>query len=234
LNPRGILGRELAELTSRRLALAVKLAYPLVVGVPLILSAAPAFYAAMALTMLVALLGGLGSAAVLARERASGLQLRYRLLPEPAPSQVMKRVAAGAIIDLLQVVPLLGLIALRHPDRVAWLPSVLITLVGTLLAVDALGALASSLADSPGEVMLYVLIPLLPSFYLSGLFIPMSGLLAGIALLLPFSHLHAALLGALGGNPVETVGWTLVGGGAWAAAGMALAAAAGNRVLEAE
>lgn len=229
-----VLSREARELLSRPLAAVIKIAYPLVVGLPLLTSSAPPFYAAMALTMLAALLGGLGTAAVFARERSSGLQLRYRLLPVPAAVLVRDRVIAMALIDAVQLLPVLALIALRHPDRATWWAPLLLALLGTLVAVDALGALASSFADSPGEVMLYVLIPLLPAFYLAGLFVPMTGGAAGLAAtLLPFSHLHAALEGALGsagGSPAAAA----AGGVAWLLLGALLAAASGRRVLEAE
>jgi multisubunit Na+/H+ antiporter MnhF subunit len=230
----GILARDLAELSARPRALAVKLVYPLAVGIPLLFSAAPPFYASMAITMLVALLGGLGTASVLARERASGLQLRYRLLPVAAPALMVRRVLAAAAVDAVQVIALMAVIGLRHPDRYEWWPALALALAGTLVTVDALGAFASSFADGPGEVMLYVLIPLLPAFYLSGLFVPMTGPLAVMSQLLPFTYLHAALEGAMGArvaaDPLAVAGL----GAVFVLAGGLLAAAGGRRVLEAE
>lgn len=228
-----LLARELQELARRPVAVVLKLGYPLVVGVPLLWSSAPPFYASMAITMLVATLGGLGTAAVLARERASGLQLRFRLLPRPAGRVLLDRVAAAALVDLVQLLPLVALVALRHPEGAVWWPALLTTLAGTLLAVDALGAWASSLASSPAEVMLWVMLPLLPSFYLSGLFLPPVGGMAVVARAFPFSWLHDALTGALGGSPAASPGACLVAGLAWAVLGALAAAAAGRRVLEA-
>ena len=43
--------RELVEFAQRRLALVIKLAFPLLVAIPLVLGNAPSIYAAMALTM---------------------------------------------------------------------------------------------------------------------------------------------------------------------------------------
>jgi ABC-type multidrug transport system permease subunit len=226
-------GRELAELLRRPAALALKLGYPLVVGVPLLWSTAPSFYASMAITMLAATLAGLGTAAVLARERASGLQLRYRLLPRPAGSLLTARLLAFAAVDLAQLLPLLALVALRHPAAARWWPAVLLTLAGTLLAANALGALASSLAASPGEVMLWVMLPLLPAFYLSGLFLPPAGPMAVVARLLPFSYLHDALDGALGGRPAIDPAAAAVAGLAFLLLSAASARAIGRRVLEA-
>lgn len=227
-------GRELAELLRRPGALALKLAYPLVVGIPLLWSPAPSFYASMAITMLAATLAGLGTAAVLARERASGLQLRYRLLPRPAGALLTERLLACAAVDLAQLLPLLALVALRHPGAMArWWPAVLLTLAGALLAANALGAFASSLATSPGEVMLWVMLPLLPAFYLSGLFLPPAGPTAVAARLLPFSYLHDALDGALGGRPAIDPAHAAAAGLVVLLLAAAGARAIGQRVLEA-
>jgi ABC-type multidrug transport system permease subunit len=225
--------RELIELGQRPAALGVKLAYPLVVGVPLLWSTAPSFYASMAITMLAATLAGLGAAAVLTRERANGLQLRYRLLPRPAGRLLLERLTASAAVDLAQLLPLLALIAVRHPQAPAWWPAVLLSLAGTLLAVNVLGALASSLASSPGEVMVWVMLPLLPSFYLSGLFVPPTGVMAAVARLLPFSYLHDALNGAVGGRPAADPLTCGAAGIVCLVVAAVAAWAAGRRVLEA-
>ncbi len=56
--------RELVEFAQRRRALVIKLAFPLVFGIPLVI-AAPPMYAAISLTMLIAIIGALGAGAVL-------------------------------------------------------------------------------------------------------------------------------------------------------------------------
>ena len=232
--PATVLGRELTEAVARPRALAIKLLFPLVLGLPLLLSPAPPFYAAMAITMLVATVGALGPSAVLARERGR-LQLRYRVLPLSAGRVLSERLAAGALIDLAQMIPVLLLIAVRHPGGALWWPALVLTTLGTLLCAAALGAVASALTSSPGEVMLYVFIPLLPAFYVAGLFVPPSGpVWRAAAAALPPSHLHEALVGALGGVPLEGPLGASIGGAAFCAVGLALAWLAGRLVLEAE
>jgi ABC-2 type transport system permease protein len=233
VTPSSVAGRELLEFGQRRRALVIKLGFPLAVGAPLLLSSAPPFYAAMALTMVIAVTGALGSGAVLTRERAAGLLLRYRLLPQPAGLLVLERLAAAAAIDLLQFLPVLGLLALRHPGGARWWGPLLLATAAVLLAGNVLGAFASTLSRSPGEVMLFTLLPLLPAFYLAGLFVPPHGTLASlVAELLPFSWLHAALGAALGASP-EAPAWQVA---AASALFLALAAYAaheiGRRVLE--
>jgi len=225
--------RELVEFAQRRRALVIKLVFPLLVAVPLVLSSAPATYAATALTMLVAIVGPLGAGAVLSRERQNGLILRYRTLPVTPGRLLIERLATNAAIDFLQVLPALLLIALRHPAQLAWWPPLLLSVAAVLLIGNLMGAVASTLSDSPGEVMLYVIIPLLPLLYLSGVFTPLSQpVLLVASRLLPFSYLHESLLGALGGQPNLLPWETLLGGFGFLVGAAGLTGRLGRRVLE--
>ena len=227
-----IVEAEWLELLARPRALVVKLLYPLVIGVPLVFLALPSL-GSMAVTLLVSTVSGLGTAAVLGRERSAGLNLRFRLAPRPAGRTVLDRVVAASTVDLVQVAPLLVLAVAVHPGGVAWVPALAAALAGTVLTVNALGAFASSLGSSPGEVMVWVMLPLLPSFYLSGLFVVPSGPLAAIARAFPFGYLRSALEGTLAGRPTYGAVTCAIAGAAFAALGAAAAYAAGRRVLEA-
>jgi hypothetical protein len=226
--------RELVEFAQRRRALVIKLAFPLIIGVPLVF-AAPPFYAAMSLTMLVAIIGTLGSGAVLTRERQSGLTLRYRTLPVTPGRLLIERLSTSALIDLLQFAPVLVLIALRHPAEFAWWAPLLVSTAAVLLLGNLMGAVASTLSDSPGEVMLYVFIPLLPLLFLSGVFTRLSQpVLLVISRLLPFSYLHESLLGALGGQ-ANLLPWeTLLGGLGFLVGAAGLTGLLGRRVTESD
>jgi ABC-type multidrug transport system permease subunit len=227
--------RELIEFAQRRRALLIKLAFPLLVAIPLVLSAAPGIYAAMAITLLVAIMGALGAGAVLTRERQMGLTLRYRTLPVTPGRLLIERLATNAAIDFTQLVPVLLLIALRRPTEAAWWPAMVLGTAAVLLIGNLLGALASTLSDSPGEVMLYVVIPLLPLLYLSGVFTPLSQpILLVISRLLPFSYLHEAFLGALGGAPNLLPWETMLGAFGFLVGAAGLTGRLGRRVLEAD
>lgn len=225
--------REWSELRGRPVSLVIKLAYPVAIAVPLLWAPVPPFLAATALTVLIATVGGVGTAAVLGRERSMGLQHRYLLAPRAPGRTVLDRVAAAASVDVVQTLPLLALVAIRHPGGAVWWPGLLLALVGMVLVVDALGAFASSLASSPGEVMLCVMLPLLPAFFLSGLFVAPFGALVPISHLLPFAYFHAALVGALGGAAAIDPLGCILGGAAFCAAGLGAAYLTGRRVLEA-
>jgi hypothetical protein len=227
-------GRELVEFTRHRKALVIKLVYPLVVGLPILFGGAPRFYAAIVLTMLVTTLSALGTGAVLARERAAGMQRRYRLLPRPASILLVERLAASAMIDAVQFLPVLVLVTLRNPAGWRWWAAVALCVAGVLVVGNALGALASTFTAAPGEVMLYVFIPLMPAFYLAGLFVPARGEPAVlVSRLLPFGYLRDALTGALGGSPPLHPAQAALAGVAMIAAGGLAAAAMGRRVMEA-
>jgi len=226
--------RELVEFAQRRRALVIKLAFPLVFGIPLVI-AAPPRYAGITLTMLIAIVGALGAGAVLTRERQIGLTLRYRTLPVTPGPLLIERLSTGALIDLLQVTPVLALIALRHPSQFVWWPALLLSTAAVLLIGNLMGAIASTLSDAPGEVMLYVFILLLPLLYLSGVFTPLTEpALLAISRLLPFSYLHEAIVGALGGEP-NLVAWeTMLGGFGFLVGAAGLTGLLGRRVLESD
>src|SRR5712691_3258307 len=138
-------------------------------------------------------------------------------------------------VDLLQVTPVLVLIALRHPTQFGWWPALVLSTAAVLLIGNLMGAVASTLSDSPGEVMLYVFIPLLPLLYLSGVFTPLpQPALLAVSRLLPFTYLHESLVGALGGQPNLLAWETLLGGFGFLVGAAGLTGRLGRRVLESD
>jgi ABC-2 family transporter len=230
--PSRIWQRELVEFAQRRRTLTVKLAYPLVLGIPLLFSRVSAFDAAMALTMLVGLTSALGTGAVLSRERASGLALRYRLLPIWPGALLVERLGVYAAIDVIQFAPLLVLLGLRHPEAAAYWPALVVTLAGSVLAGNLLGAAASTLSRAPAEVMLYTIIALLPCFYLSGIFVSLrQPVMLVVSRFLPFSYLHEALLGSLGAGAGLAPWEAFTGGFGFLFGTAALAGLLGRRIV---
>ena len=226
--------RELIEFLQRPRTLAIKLIFPLLVALPLVFSTAPAFYAAMALTMLVAIVGALGSGAVMSRERAAGVTTRYRLLPRRAAKVVLERLSANAGIDFLQMLPVMTVIGIRHPRAAIWWPALAVGVAAVLMAGNVIGAWASTVSDSPGEVMLMVLLPLLPALFLSGVFVPLQPPLEQFSDVLPFTYLHDALLGALGGAARLTPLTDLAGAAAFLGLALAAGALLSRRILESD
>lgn len=227
--------RELSEFVHRPRSLAIKMLFPLAVAAPLLHSAAPAFYAAMALTMVLATMAPLGAGAVLARERGSGLLVRYRLLPSRPALVGMERLLASAGIDLIQVAPVLVLLMLDRAGTEAWWPALWLAAAATLLAGNVLGGLASTLSRSPGEVMLFVLLPTLPALYLAGVFTPFQDpVQLVIERLLPFTYLHAAILGSLAAPTQMNPTAAALSAALYLAVALIPAAAVGGRLVEAD
>lgn len=231
--PSSIWQRELVDFGQRRRALVIKLAFPVLVAFPLIATPAPAFYAAGALTMLVAIIGAIGAGAVMSRERLAGLTLRYRTLPVRPGRLLFERLSASAAIDFFQVLPVLILIALARPAGYLWWPALILTVAAVLAIGNLLGAVASTLSDSPGEVMLFVFIPLLPLFFLAGVFTPLPDpILLTVSRLIPFSYLQQALLGAIGGHPTLAPWVAMLGGAGFLVGAAGLTGRLGRRVIE--
>jgi hypothetical protein len=203
LLPRGTLGRELLVVAARRRALALKVGIPLVLALPLILGGAPTFWAGMLLTVLVAMVGAVGTAVTLARARQSGLLVRLALVPRPGWRVVGGVVGAGALVDLLQLLPVVLLVAIAGSATPLEWAGLLLAVLAGLLTGSLLGCLVACLAGGVGEVLLDVCVLLAPLLFFGGLFtgVPRQGWGWTVALVDPFGELGSAFIGAMDGTP---------------------------------
>lgn len=232
--PAGTLGRELLVVAARRRALALKVGIPLVLAVPLVAGGAPSFWAATLLAVLVAMVGAVGSAVTLARARQSGLLVRLALAPRPGWRVLGGVVVAGALVDLLQLVPVMVVVAVGGGAEPAWWPALAVATLGALLCGSLLGCLVATLAGGIGEVLLDVCVLLAPLLFLGGLFtgVPRSGWGWGAALADPFGELGSAFIGALGGSPAFGPVTVIVAGGLAIATSLAAIAGLSRALLE--
>jgi hypothetical protein len=200
--PRGMFVREVLVNLSRPRALAIKVAMPLVLTIPLVAGHAPTFWAAMLLTVLAAMIGTVGAAVTVSRARDSGLLTRVALTPRPAWRTVAEWVLGSALIDMLQLTPSLIAIFLLAPVTVVSAVVILASIASVLLLANVLGSVISSIGGGPGEVLLDVMVVLAPLLFLGGLFtgIPHEGWRWIAAHVDPFAYLHAAFIDALGGT----------------------------------
>ena len=230
---RGLWWLELRATLRRRRALAIKLVFPLVLAVPLALTGAPQFFAAMLLTVLIAMVGTVGTGVSLTRARGSGWLDRLAVLPMGRWRVGLELFLAGWVVDCLQATLLvLVLEAAQRPDPLTLFSTWLLSLA-TLAFSGALGLAVATLTDNPGEAMLLLAVVLAPMLFLSGLFtgVPAAGPRYWIAQLLPFSYLQNAFQLVLHGNPpygsdpqflLAAAVFLLVGAGAAAALGRPL------------
>ena len=231
--PQGMLGRELLVTATRPRALLIKMAFPLVLALPLVADRAPTFWAAMLLTVLCAMVGAVGAGMSAARARESGLLRRLALTPRPAWRVVGGWVAGTALVDLLQLLPALAVVVFLGPTTTATALTVLVAAAAVLVVANSLGFTVSAFGGGPGEVLLDTVVLLAPLLFLGGLFtgVPAGGWRAVAAHLDPFAYVHAAFIAALGGTPAFGGGAVLLAALLSAAAALLLVAASATLVL---
>lgn len=234
LLPAGMWSREWLLTLARPRSVVVKLAMPLVLGVPLVAGHAPTFWAGMLLSVLVAMVGAVGSGVALARARTGGLLARLAVVPRPAARVVGGWVLAAAAVDTVQMLPVAVVVLAAGGATPAAALALLLCIPAVVLATNALGCALSLLADGPGEVLLDVVVVLAPLLFLGGLFtgVPRDGWRWWAASVDPFAYLHSAFVGALGGSPTFGTVAVLVASGLTGAAALAVLALLSRRLLE--
>lgn len=226
-------GREWLVTLAHPRALAIRVVVPLLLAVPLVAGGAPTFWAGMLLSVLVAMVGAVGSGMTLARARASGHLARLAVTPGPPWRAVGAWVLAAASVDLLQLTPALGVAALGGGGGAAAAATLLLTAGAALLVANVLGCGLALLAGGASEVLLDVSVVLAPLLFLGGLFtgVPRAGWRLTAARLDPFSHLHSSLIGALGGDRTFAAGEDGAAALLWAALALAALVPLGRLML---
>jgi hypothetical protein len=231
LLPATMWSREWLLTLARPRSVVLKLAMPLVLGVPLVAGHAPTFWAGMLLTVLVAMTGAVGSGVSLARARSGGLLARLAVVPQPPARVVGGWVLAAAAVDTVQMLPV-ALVVVAGASPLAAL-ALLACIPAVVLLTNTLGCALSLLADNPGEVLLDVVVVLAPLLFLGGLFtgVPRDGWRWIAARLDPFAYLHSAFVGALGGSPSFSAAEVLVAAALTAVVSAAALAALSRALL---
>lgn len=194
---------ELRGTLARRRALAIKLAFPLVLVIPLVAAGAPPFFAGMLLTVLIAMVGTVGTGVTVTRSRGAGWLDRLAVLPLPAWRVGLEIFFASWLVDALQGTLVLAVVAVAERPDPATLVTTWLMALAALAFSGAVGLGIAALTDHAGEAMLYLAVVLAPLLFLSGLFtgVPATGIRYWIAQVLPYSYLHEGLQLLLGGNP---------------------------------
>jgi hypothetical protein len=232
--PAGMLGREWLATIAQPRALVVRSAMPLALTVPLVTGHAPSFWAGMLLTVLVAMVGAVGSGVAAARARGSGLLLRLAVVPRPAHRIVGDWVVAAATVDCVQLLPAVAAVVARGDAGPADAAALVAAVLATLLLANTLGCVLARLAGGAGEVLLDVAVVLAPLLFLGGLFtgVPTSGWRHWAAVLDPFTYLHSAFVAALGGTPDQGPGTICLAALIWVVASLMGLAASSRIVLD--
>ena len=231
--PGGMFLREVLVTATRPRALILKMAFPLVLTIPLVFAHAPTFWAAMLLTVLCGMVGAVGAGMTAARARESGLLTRLTLTPTPPWRVITAWVGSSATVDLVQLLPALLVVLIAAPTTLATGITLLLAIAAVLVVANSLGFGISALGGGPGEVLLDTVVLLAPLLFLGGLFtgVPANGWRATAAAVDPFAYAHAAFISALGGAPSYTSAAVVVAACLSGAAGMLLVALAAPLVL---
>jgi ABC-type multidrug transport system permease subunit len=194
---------ELRGTLARRRALAIKLAFPLVLVIPLVAADAPPFFAGMLLTVLIAMVGTVGTGVTVTRSRGAGWLDRLAVLPLPAWRVGLEIFFASWLVDALQGTMVLAVIAVADRPDPATLATTWLMALAALAFSGAIGLGIAAMTDHAGEAMLYLAVVLAPLLFLSGLFtgVPATGFRFWVAQILPYSYLHEGFQLLLGGNP---------------------------------
>lgn len=201
--PASTWSRELLVTLARPRALVLKVGVPLVLVIPLVAGHAPSFWAATLLTVMVAMIGAVGSATTLARARSSGVLQRLALTPRPAWRVLGGVVGAGVVIDMLQLLPVMVIVAATGGGDAAAVAALPLAVLGALLLGHVVGCAVAVLTGSVAEVLLDAVVLLAPLLFLGGIFtgIPRDGWRFAAAAADPFGELQSAWIAVLGGSP---------------------------------
>jgi hypothetical protein len=170
---------------------------PLLLIAPIALGAAPPAHAAAVYAVLFALFGTFGAAIPALRDAEHGLIRRLVLSSLDARQLLLARGVANACIDVLQLLPALGIIVLtsgRSAVTSLWLA---VALLGSLTFANLIGLWLASLARSVAEGALFAAVITLLLLHASGVFrTPMPGSIgAQLEWYAPYRAVHELLLG---------------------------------------
>lgn len=176
----------------------LSIAVPLLLVLVVALGGAPAPHAALVFSVLFAFFGTFGAAIPWARDAERGMIHRLLLTGTGPLALALQRALAGWLIDLLELLPSLAVIALLYHDEAVRALGLLAGVALGLLAANALGILVALVARSLAETALLAAVASLLLLHAGGVFrTPQPGG-AGEALqrAVPFHYLHAAVAAA--------------------------------------
>ena len=187
--------KDVALFFSRRLALVIKMVYPLAIIVPVAASGIPAQYAAAVVGIVAIMAGTFGAGESLTNDLNDGILARVALTPLSPYRIVFEILAVNAVLDLLQLLPALLVVYLLHPVSFVWICAATFAVFATLVAANCIGVFIANFTSSPADVLLYATAILFPLIYVSGFFRNQhpTGVLATLRDFVPFAYANDAL-----------------------------------------
>jgi ABC-2 type transport system permease protein len=187
--------KDVALFFGKRLALVIKMLYPLAIIAPVAASGIPARYAAAVVGIVAIMAGTFGAGESLTGDLNDGILTRVALTPLSPYRIVFEVLAVNAVLDFLQLLPALLVVYVLHPAAPIWVLAATFGVFATLVAANAIGVFIANFTSSPADVLLYATAILFPLIYISGLFRNQNptGVLATLRDLVPFAYMNDAL-----------------------------------------
>lgn len=197
---------ELRLALAQRRLFGLNMLVPLALVLPITLSAAPRAHAAVVFTMLFTFFGVFGQAIPLARDAERGLTARYFLAGMSSHAFFLQRIAAHAVIDLVQLVPAILAITIASGATISATAGLAAATALALVAANTIGVLIATLARSIAEAALFASMTALLALHGSGVFrTPAAGSVAeGLQAVSPLARMHHALQAATGSGQIAS------------------------------
>lgn len=178
----------------------LNVAVPLLLVAPVAWASAPPAHAAAVYAVLFALFGTFGTAIPLLRDGEEGILGRLLLTGLPPAALLLGRVAAGAALDTLQLLPAVAVIVLAGHADPASAGLLATALLVALLFANLLGAVVAGLARSVAEGALFAAVAALLLLHGAGTFRPPTpgSVAAALEPWVPFRPLHEHLVAVAG------------------------------------
>jgi ABC-2 type transport system permease protein len=185
---------------SRKIALLIKMLYPIALIVPVAASDIPAQYAAAVVGIVAVMAGTFGAGESLTVDLNDGILVRVALTPLSPHRIVFEILAVNTVLDFIQLLPALFLVYVFHPAPLVWMLAATFGVFVTLLTANCIGIFIANFTTSPADVLLYATAILAPLIYLSGFFRNQNpeGLLALLRDFVPFAYMNDALKAVFG------------------------------------
>lgn len=191
---------EWRQAARRRRVAVLSAAVPLLLVAAVALGRAPAPHAALVYTVLFTFFGTFGAAIPWARDEERGWLHRLTLAGVGMPWLATQRLLAAALIDLIELIPSLVVIAVAYRASAEQAVRLVIAVAGGLVAANALGVLVACLAASLAETALLASVVALLLLHAGGAFrTPEPGSAAAtVQQAVPFHYMHQAIRAAVG------------------------------------
>ena len=185
---------------SRKIALLIKMLYPIALIVPVAASDIPAQFAAAVIGIVAVMAGTFGAGESLTVDLNDGILVRVALTPLSPRRIVFEILAVNAVLDFIQLLPALLLVYVFHPAPLVWVLAATFGVFATLVTANCIGIFIANFTSSPADVLLYATAILAPLIYISGFFRNqnLEGLLALLRDFVPFAYMNDALKAVFG------------------------------------